>query len=198
VKKIAILAYGSLIYEPGEELENCIVNRLGPILTPFKVEYARSSRTRGGAPTLVPVDGGGFQVSAVLFVLSDATSEREAKDMLWRRETRRAHGSYSPPARPGPNSVLIKTLLNFGGIVLVLYPSIQANIPSPLTGRKLACLAIASAQNPEVAKGKDGISYLLAAKRAGISTPLTQEYESAILELTGTNTLEAALLSLGR
>jgi hypothetical protein len=67
-----------------------------------------------------------------------------------------------------------------------------------LTGRKLACLAIASAQNPEVAKGKDGISYLLAAKRAGISTPLTEEYESAILELTGTNTLEAALLSLGR
>jgi hypothetical protein len=42
VKKIAILAYGSLIDEPGEELENCIVNRLGPILTPFKVEYARS------------------------------------------------------------------------------------------------------------------------------------------------------------
>ena len=198
MKKVAILAYGSLIYEPGEELENCIVNRLGPILTPFKVEYARSSRMRGGAPTLVPVDGGGFQVSAVLFVLSDATSEREAKDMLWRRETRRAHGSYSPPARPGPNSVLIKTLLNFGGIVLVLYPSIQANIPSPLTGRKLACLAITSARNPEVAKGKDGISYLLAAKRAGISTPLTQEYESAILELTDTNTLEAALLSLGR
>ena len=56
MKKIAILAYGSLIDEPGEELENCIVNRLGPILTPFKVEYARSSRTRGGAPTLVPVD----------------------------------------------------------------------------------------------------------------------------------------------
>jgi hypothetical protein len=176
------------------------VNRLGPILTPFKVEYARSSRTRGGAPTLVPVDGGGggFQVSAVLFVLSDATSEKEAKDMLWRRETRRSQGSYSPPARPGPNSVLIKTLLNFGGIVLVLYPSIQANIMSPLTGRKLACLAIASAQNPEVGKGKDGISYLLAAKSAGISTPLTQEYESAILELTGKNTLETALLSLGR
>jgi hypothetical protein len=39
---------------------------------------------------------------------------------------------------------------------------------------------------------------LLAAKSAGIWTPLTQEYESAILELTGTNTLEAALLSLGR
>ena len=198
MKKIAILAYGSLIYEPGEELENCIVNRLGPILTPFKVEYARSSRTRGGAPTLAPVDEGGFQVSAVLLVLSDATSEKEAKDMLWRRETSRAQGSYSPPARPGPNSVLIKTLLNFGGIFLVLYPSIQANIPSPLTGRKLACLAIASAQNPEVGKGKDGISYLLAAKSAGISTPLTQDYESAILELTGTNTLEAALLSLGR
>jgi hypothetical protein len=198
VKKIAILAYGSLIDEPGEELENCIVDRLGPILTPFKVEYARSSRTRGGAPTLVPVDRGGFQVSAVVFVLSDGKSEKEAKDMLWRRETRRAQGSYSPPARPGPNSVLIKTILNFGGIVLVLYPSIQANITSPLTGRKLACLAIASARNPAVGKGKDGISYLLAAKSAGIWTPLTQEYESAILALAGTTTLEAALLSLGR
>jgi TnpA family transposase len=30
VKKIAILAYGSLIHELGEELENCIVNRLRP------------------------------------------------------------------------------------------------------------------------------------------------------------------------
>jgi hypothetical protein len=59
--------------------------------------------------------------------------------------------------------------------------------------------AIASARNPEVGRGNDGISYLLAAKGAGISTPLTQEYEeSAILELTGTNTLETALLSLGR
>jgi hypothetical protein len=68
---------------------------------------------------------------------------------------------------------------------LVLYPSIQANITFPLTGPKLACLPIASARNPEVGKGKDGISYLLAAKSAGILTPLTQEYESAILELTG-------------
>src|SRR5258708_20723725 len=104
---MAILAYGSLIDEPGEELENCIVDRLGPILTPFKVEYARSSRTRGGAPTLVPVDGGGFQVSAVVFVLSDAMSEKGAKDILWRRHTLRAQRSYSPPSRPCPNSRLI-------------------------------------------------------------------------------------------
>src|SRR5260221_2717813 len=112
VKKIAILAYGSLIDEPGEELENCIVDRLGPILTPFKVEYARSSRTRGGAPTLFPVDGGGFHVSAVVFVLSDAMSEKEAKDMLWRLETRRLQSSYSSSHRPGLSFLLITTVLN--------------------------------------------------------------------------------------
>lgn len=198
MKRIAILGYGSLIDDPGEELKKCIVERIGPILTPFKVEYARSSGGRGGAPTLVPVDEGGSRVNATLLALSNATTEKVAKDMLWRRETRRVQGSYNPPARPGPNSLLIRELHDFEGIALVLYTYIAANIMPPLTGRKLAHLAIESAKKSEVKKGMDGISYLINAKRAGISTLLSPDYESAILELTGTNSLEAALVTFGR
>jgi len=50
---IGILAYGSLIIDPGPEIGPLIVRRITTV-TPFVVEYARLSRTRGGAPTLVP------------------------------------------------------------------------------------------------------------------------------------------------
>jgi len=43
---VGILAYGSLIYEPGEEIGPLVVKRLS-IETPFCVEFARSSSTRG-------------------------------------------------------------------------------------------------------------------------------------------------------
>lgn len=198
MKKLAILAYGSLIDSPGEELEKRIMKPLLPVLTPFKIEYARSSMGRGGAPTLVPVEEGRSNVNARLLVLSDATSEKEAKDMLWRRETGRAQGSYDPPPHPGPNTVLVGELRSFEGVTLVLYTRIAANIPPPLTGQKLADLAIKSAKSPNVEKGRDGISYLINAKKAGIKTPLSPDYEAAVLELTSTDSLEAALLFLGR
>jgi hypothetical protein len=41
--------------------------------------------------------------------------------------------------------------------------------------------------------GKDGISYLMNAKKCGIQTPLSPGYEKEILRLTGTDSLEAAL-----
>ena len=50
---VGILAYGSLIAEPGVEIGSLIVRRID-ILTPFSVEYARFSATRGGRPTAVP------------------------------------------------------------------------------------------------------------------------------------------------
>ena len=43
--------------------------------------------------------------------------------------------------------------------------------------------------------GKDGISYLIDAKRCGIQTQLSPDYEKEILRLTGTDSLEAALAS---
>lgn len=67
---VGILAYGSLIEEPGVEIEPLIVERQQGIETPFPVEFARSSDTRQGAPTLVPVDQGGSLVPAEVLVLT--------------------------------------------------------------------------------------------------------------------------------
>ncbi|GAA4131236.1 hypothetical protein ACFFTN_26415 [Aminobacter aganoensis] len=54
---VGILAYGSLIGDPGAEIEPAITSRIA-CLTPFPVEFARQSRTRKGAPTLVPSERG--------------------------------------------------------------------------------------------------------------------------------------------
>ena len=42
----------------------------------------------------------------------------------------------------------------------------------------------------------DGISYLLNAKKAGIITPLTADYEKEILKQSGPASLDAALVKL--
>ena len=75
---VGIIAFGSLIDDPGTELEAAIVGRKPGVMTPFRVEFARSSVKRGGAPTLVPVTKGGSPVPATILVLN--VSEREAMD----------------------------------------------------------------------------------------------------------------------
>jgi cation transport regulator ChaC len=127
---IAILAYGSLIDNPGPELSRYIVGRRS-VETPFHVEYARASRRRGGAPTLIPVTDGGSKVPAVLLVLAPSVSDSEAKDMLWRRETD-LKGHYAPPPNPTRNHVLIDVHPNLGGIPVVFSTRIGPNI-EPLT-----------------------------------------------------------------
>jgi hypothetical protein len=67
--KVAILAYGSVIDDPREEIRAATIGMLD-CTTPFNIEYARQSRTRKGAPTLVPVEEGGAQVSAKLILLN--------------------------------------------------------------------------------------------------------------------------------
>src|SRR3954454_12930392 len=81
---IGILAYGSLIDDPGAEIASATKKTTRDVLTPFPIEFARSSKTRGGAPTLVPVERGGARVSAVIYGVG--TNERLAADMLYRRE----------------------------------------------------------------------------------------------------------------
>ena len=61
---LGILAFGSLIDNPGAEIEAALVGRKLKIRTPFGVEFARSSTKRGGAPTLVPMEQGGTPVVA--------------------------------------------------------------------------------------------------------------------------------------
>jgi hypothetical protein len=73
---------------------------------------------------------------------------------------------------------------------MVLAVRFPANI-APLTAETLAMLAIKSAQKLD--NGRDGISYLLDAKRNGIVTPLSAPYEREILRRIVTVTLRDAL-----
>jgi hypothetical protein len=74
---LGILAFGSLIDCPDWEIKEAVVDRKSGIWTPFSVEFARASRTRAGAPTLVPVDSGGGKVLAHILVVD--LPEQEAK-----------------------------------------------------------------------------------------------------------------------
>lgn len=191
--RLAILAYGSLIDDPGKELEPLICDRVEGVDTPFLVEFARSSSSRDGAPTLVPVENGGASVPGVLQVLNSDVDRAQAEDLLWRRETRKESSEkhYSPPANPGPNNVLVKNKPNLGGVDVVLYTHVGANIDN-LSADHLAGLAIESARGNAGAKGEDGIAYLISLKKHGISTPLMPEYEAEILKQTGAYSLEEA------
>lgn len=193
MNNIGILAYGSLIDCPGQEIQAVTTNRVEGVKTPFKVEFARSSLRRDGAPTLVAVEEGGARVKAVILVLEEHIFEKEAKDMLWRRETCGvgSQQTYNPPAKPGPNNVYIERLENFQGVDVVFHTSIAANIPNP-TPQRLARLAVESARAKAGAEGRDGISYLIDAKCNGIMTPLMPEYEKEILRQTETKSLEEA------
>jgi len=185
---VGILAYGSLMGEPGREIEPHITRRIS-CHTPFKVEFARTSRTRKGGPTLVPYDAGA-QVAAQILVVD--LPLKEAMDRLFRRETRKigTNTSYVPPKVATPNMVVVETIFSFEGIDALLYTRIGANIEE-LTTIKLAELAVESARVQQ--DGSDGISYLMNAKKCGIQTPLSPEYEKEILRLTDADSLEAAL-----
>lgn len=192
-KTVGVLAYGSLIDDPDVEIAKATTGTKTNILTPFNIEYARTSRTRGGAPTLVPVAHGGSPVSARIFTLD--VLEDEAANRLWRRETRRVGSglAYTPPGKIGPNNVIVKRLENFEGVDVVLYTQIGANI-EPLTAENLAKLAIASVAKAD--HGKDGISYLIAAKDNGITTALSADYGAEILRQSKCRSLEEALARL--
>ena len=185
---IAVLAYGSLIDDPGAEFT--IVEKVR-VTTPFPVEYARSSRKRGWGPTLIPVEDG-LPVSAWLLVLAAGTTIDDAKNMVWRRETGNKTGIYDPPSPPTQNTVIVEEHYGFAGYDAVLFTRIGANI-RPLTADRLAELAIGSAQDNRIARSENGISYLQRAKNAGVITRLTPDYEAAILARTGAHSLDHAL-----
>jgi hypothetical protein len=187
--KLGILAFGSLVDCPGWEIEEAVVAHKSGIGTPFGVEFARASRTRAGAPTLVPVDSGGGKVLAHILVVN--LSEQEAKNRLWRRETNRVgHGGrYVSRRNPGPDTLIIDRYENMGGVAVVLAARFPPNIV-PLNAEVLATHAIRSTQLLD--NGRDGITYLLSTKRNNIVTPLSAPYEHAILRRTNTATLEDA------
>jgi cation transport regulator ChaC len=190
---IGVLAYGSLITDPGPELQAVILSRRDGVSTPFAVEYARSSAGRKGAPTLVPVTERGASVLATIFEV--AVSADEAADIVYRREAGKigTGRKYVEPANPTANTVIIERFADFEGFEVVLSTRIGANI-QPLSADTLATLALKSAR--EAAPGNDGITYLMNAMRSGIVTPLTSAYEAAILTQTGACDLAAALAAV--
>jgi hypothetical protein len=193
--RYGIFGFGSLISDPGEELANATGKR-EDLETPFAVEYGRSSNTRGGAPTLVPVKTGGAKVKATVFVLKGQISEQEAENILYRRELHKVGSgrTYDPSAKPGKNSIVVAAWPKLIGLEKIFYTDFgdSGKLANP-TPALLAKLAVASARNGEVPEGNDGISYLLNAKKAGIVTPLSADYEKEILRLTGAASLEQAL-----
>ena len=193
MKRIVILAFGSLIEDPGKQLEPFIRERISNVQTPFSVEFGRSSSSRDGAPTLVPVESGGAPVQGTILVLDPVVEVQRADDLLWRRETRNecSDKHYSPFANPGPNTVVVEHLQNLATVETVLYTKIGANITNR-TPEYLADLAICSARRGAGAKRMDGISYLISVKKQRIQTPLMSDYEMVILKKTKTQSLDDA------
>lgn len=193
MSSIGILAYGSLINDPGTKVSPLIVRRIAT-LTPFPVEYARLSGKRGGAPTLVP-HLSGSPVKAEVFLLSPSLSLEEAKSLLWRRETRIEGSGRTYKESPLPDAVVIRDEPGFLGLEHVLFtdfnPLGKISRPDP---RALAEAAIASVG--KAPPGKDGISYLVDLIKAGVVTPLTAQYQKEVLILTGTYNLAKALDSV--
>ena len=191
--RIAILAFGSLIEEPGEALSARIHVGVAGVETPFSVEFARKSRKRGFGPTLVPEDIGGSSVNAVLLVLDPEVGLDEAKNLLWRREigNESSEECYKRPTYPSQDQVLVESFEGFRGFDFVLYTRIDRNIRT-LTPDHLAELAIRSARGEAGANGTDGIRYLESAMRQGVTTPLTPRYEAAVLQATGAARLDEA------
>ena len=191
--RIGILAYGSLIEDPGEELKPFIEYTVKDVTTPFQVEFARSSRTRDGGPTLIPVTSDGAQVQASVLALKSSIELNQAKTLLWRRETRKEGSAdrYSRPEKPRIDHVLVESEYDIADFDVALYTRIGSNIERP-TAEGLATLAICSARGEAGAKGKDGISYLSSVIAHRISTPLLPGYRDAILRRTGARDLEEA------
>lgn len=191
--EIGILAYGSLIEDPGKEIYPLIISRIKNARTPFNVEFARRSVSRDGAPTLVIVQKGGRLAKGEILVLDDSVTASKAEDLLWRRETRNEETNKHSlrPEEPTPNQVVIDRINDYKRVETVLYTRIGANIDNP-TPEILAKLAINSAKKKSGSIRRDGISYLISIKRQGISTPLMHEYEMQVLQFTESNSLEEA------
>lgn len=193
-QSVGILAYGSLISDPGTEIEAATVRIIENVETPFCVEFARSSRSRDGAPTLIPVSIGGLRVNGHIILVNASTDE--ASDMLYRREIHNVGSGkrYKEPSEGAQGRVRVKIVEPpFEDVATTLYTHIDANIVD-LNAENLASLAITSVRGAEA--GKDGISYLIAAKGHGIRTALSDAYADEILRQTRTSSLEEALRSV--
>ena len=197
---IGILAYGSLITHPGQEIESVLDHVIPDVMTPFPVEYARRSRSRAGAPTLVPIPiGCGTPVNAVVLVLKKYTRKKKALNFLYRREVHREGDLkviYEDQAqRQKRDALVIESMQNQFGLSVIYYTALKPNfteiLDTKLTQEQkaelLARAAIDSLTQETYAKEMDGIQYLADNIEAGVVTTLTEPYEQAIVKKAGNN-----------
>jgi hypothetical protein len=172
-RRLAILAYGSLLYRLGPGLAPVVVGT-EPCRTPFPVEYGRASRRWGGGPVLVPHPRGGA-VDGALLHLAQGVELGAAVELLAEREGLRGGRGVVQVELPGD--------------VLVLSASLPLNLPeADMAPAALARRAVESAR----AGPRNGVAYLRGAVEAGVRTPLTEAYAEAVLELVGAPSLGEA------
>jgi hypothetical protein len=166
------------------------------LLLGIRKSVVELSRTRGNSATLVP-HASGVAVRAHVLVLSGTVSLVEAKNLLWRRETRTERSGRTYQESSLPNAVLVGDTPNFCGLDHVLHTDFnlagKLSAPDPKELAKLALKSVTKAPN-----GSDGISYLIHVINAGVETRLTARYQEEILALTGTSSLAEALATLRR
>ena len=138
-------------------------------------------------------------MAAEILVLRNEIPLEDAKDLLWRRETRNEGTGKTYPAGTLSNSIIIGHLQDFQGLDHVLYTDFDSagKVARPNLADLIA-KAIVSVRKAEL--GKDGISYLIHALEARIQTPLTDQYVSGLLHRSGAGSLKQALgwLQAGR
>lgn len=174
-RRVAILAYGSLIRRPGPSIEMLVRDR-EPVRTPFPVEYGRASPRWGGGPVLVPHPAGG-PVDGVLLVLAPGVGLGRAAELLAEREG----------APSGGYVVEVATGVPAG--LLVIAAALPRNLPDPdLDPAALARRAAGSA----AAGPANGVAYLRLALDAGVRTPRTEAYAEAVMRLAGASDLAGA------
>ncbi|MBE2280807.1 MAG: hypothetical protein IAE91_10475 [Ignavibacteriaceae bacterium] len=195
MKKIAILAYGSLIDNPGFEIQKQTVQIVKGVLTPFNVEYARKSISRNFAPTLTITNDTGSKVKASLFILSDDCSIEFAKDILYRREGNFT-GNLNEVYYDDINWLKIEEIQNFEGCESVIYAKCKRNLDNISAGQ-LAELALRSAKRKDlIDAGRDGVSYLRNNIKNEVITPLTEDYTKVILNKLEVQNLDEAITKL--
>jgi hypothetical protein len=104
----------------------------------------------------------------------------EQCDILYRREINSVGSdkSYTDPASGDLKRAAKDRHTGLGGLHVVLSTRLAGNI-TPLTAERLADLAIDSAR--KLTDGRDGISYLMNAKKNGIETPLSDAYAEEVI-----------------
>lgn len=173
-RRVAVMAYGSLLYDPGPELGPLIQERL-PRRTPFPVEYGRVSAKWGGGPVLVP-HGDGGRVEGALLVLTPACDLGKAVEALRVRE-----------GLPSPQGVV--EVEAGDPELMVIAASLPRNLPLPdMTPAELGRRAAKSVAHGEL----NGVAYLRGALEAGVETPRSRAYAREVLELAGADDLEEA------